>query len=185
MSAALRGHAAGAEPVTFPAGVHTFETQCPRFVSPVFVSQMLPAGHCESVVQGPQRCVVALQTGPADPALVQSVFEQQFPDTHERPLVPEQQTSAVFAAHFVSAVGHVEETHPPVPPEATVLQIFVGPYAGSVWHCVSVVHAPHWLGVVRPQIWPAFAPVQSASTLQLPTTQLPAGSQTYGVVPAP
>jgi hypothetical protein len=128
MSAALRGQTAGAVPVRFPLGVHTFETQCPRFASPAFVSQMEAGGHWESVVHGPHTFgVVAPQTGPADPAPAQSAFLQQFPATHARPPVAEQQKSVVLAVHLVSAVVHVDETHPPVPPEATVLQIVVGP----------------------------------------------------------
>jgi hypothetical protein len=44
---------------------------------------------------------------------------------------------------------------------------------------------PQAFAVVRPQISPAFAPEQSVSVLQLPATQLPAESHTYGAVELP
>jgi hypothetical protein len=52
-----------------------------------------------------------------------------------------------------------------------------GPYVGSAWHCESLVHVPHVLAVVAPQICPA---VQLLSPWQLPGTQAPP-LQMYGL----
>jgi hypothetical protein len=91
-----------------------------------------------------------------------------------------QQMSAAFAQVFAAFV-QVEETHAPL----VVSQIVAAPFVGSFWHWTSVVHLPHALAVVSPQISPAVVPVQSASVLQLPATHSPAVSQTYAVAPAP
>ena len=163
-------------PAVPPAGVLRLQSSAPLVTQvPRVKLQTSPDGHCESRVHLPHWFgVCAPQMLPAVPA-AQSLFVQQFPGTQLQPVPVQsaaaaQQKSAELAVQAPAAV-HVEATQPPV----LVLQTVPGPYVGSDWHCVSVVHPPHWFAVVNPQIW---LPVQSVSVRQLPGMQVPDALQT-------
>jgi hypothetical protein len=152
---------------------------------PVPVLQTSPAGHCESSVHLPHTFGPPAPQMPPLGFALQSLFWQQLPAMQLQfappqsvaPPAPQQKSAGLL--QVAPAVAHVAATQAPV----VVSQIVLGPYVGSDWHWESVVHLPQKCGVVSPQISPAFAPVQSASVLQLPGTQLPAVSQTHDGFP--